>query len=124
MLSVFLAQIQEWKDVKEGGCTVDGVPTLKCLEVVAGNILTASSAIAIILLFVMFLYGSFSYMTSLGNPERIKKAQGTLRYAVIGFIIFISAYLLLVIIDTLFLGGCGKLLRFEIGGDGTQLPCN
>ncbi len=123
MLTVLLAQIQDWKDVsKPGGCMVDGVPTLKCLEVVAGNVLTASSAIVIILLFVMFLYGSFMYMTSLGNPERIKKAQGTLRYAVIGFILFISAYLLLTIIDTLFLGGCEKLLRFEIGGTSPP-PC-
>lgn len=112
MFPVYAQGLRDWES---SGCLVDGVPTLKCFEVVAGNILVASSAIVIILLFVMFIYGSFMYMSSLGNPERIKKAQSTLRYAVIGFIVFISAYLILTIIDVLFLGGQGKLFRFEIG---------
>ena len=49
------------------------------------------------------------------NPEKIKKAQGTLKYALIGFIFFISSFLILNIIDILFLGGKGKIFEFKIG---------
>lgn len=99
-----------------GDCVVDGVPTLKCLEIVFGNILFMSSFFIIIVLFVMFVVGSFRYLTSFGNAERIKKAQGTLKYALIGFILFVSAYLIMTIIQTLFLGSGGtNLFEFKLG---------
>lgn len=107
------AQIKDWNST---GCIVDGVPTLKCAEVVFGNILFMSSALVIFLLFVMFVIGSFNYLTSLGNPEKIKKAQGTLKFAVVGFILFVSAYLILNVIDILFLGGTGKIFQFNLPG--------
>lgn len=110
------AQIQEWGPATgTGGCMVDGVPTLKCLEIVFGNILFMSSAFIVLTLFVMFIVGSFNYLTSFGNAEKVKKAQGTLRLAVVGFIIFLAAFLILKIIDTLFLGGTGTIFKFEIG---------
>lgn len=97
-------------------CTVNDVPTLKCLEIVFGNILFMSSAFIVLVLFIMLIVGGFSYLTSLGNPEKVKKAQGTLRYALYGFILFISAYLILRIIGLLFLGDATKLFHFEIPG--------
>ena len=102
-------QLNPW-----GSCVVDGVPTLKCLEVVFGNILIMSSAFIVLILFVMFVVGAFRYLTSFGNAEKVKKAQGTLRYALIGFILFVSSYLILNIIDIIFLGGQGKIFKFEI----------
>ena len=112
--TVYAQGIQEW-----GDCVVDGVPTLKCLEVVFGNILFMASALVVLVLFIMFVVGAFRYLTSFGNPENVKKAQGTLRYALLGFILFISAYLILNVICFLFLGGIGsscKLFKFEIPG--------
>jgi len=110
------AQIQDWDQTASGGtsCVVDGVPTLKCLEIVFGNILFMSSFFIIIVLFIMFVVGSFRYLTSFGNAERIKKAQGTLKYALIGFILFVSAFLILTIIDTLFLGGAKNIFQFNL----------
>lgn len=113
------AQIQDWNTVDPTtgtSCMVDGVPTLKCFEVVFGNILFMASALIVVVLFVMFVNGSFNYLTSLGNPEKIKKAQGTLRYALIGFILFVSSFAILKIIDALFLGNTGKIFQFKIGG--------
>ncbi len=95
-------------------CMVDGVPTLSCLEIVFGNILNMSTAFIVLILFIMFVYGAFQYLTSFGNAEKVKKAQGTIRYALIGFILFVSAYLILNIIDILFLGGEGKIFRFNL----------
>lgn len=82
MLLSFLVQaqgIREWcpdpTDVVNC-CTVNGVPTLKCLEVVFGNILTLSSAFIVLVLFIMLTVGGFNYLTSFGNPEKIKKLRG------------------------------------------------
>jgi len=113
------AQIKDWTDKTTGeSCVVDGVPTLKCLEIVFGNILFMSSFFIVLVLFIMFVVGSFRYLTSFGNAERIKKAQGTLKFALIGFILFVSAFLILTIIQALFLGGSGgshNLFQFNIG---------
>ncbi|GAB4218670.1 MAG: hypothetical protein Fur009_0660 [Candidatus Microgenomates bacterium] len=95
-------------------CMVDGVPTLGCLEIVFGNLLSMSTAFIVLILFIMFVYGAFQYLTSFGNAEKVKKAQGTIRYALIGFILFISAYLILNIIDILFLGGQGNIFKFNL----------
>lgn len=107
------AQIKEWHEVE--GCIVDGVPTLKCLEVVFGNLLFLSSAFVVLVLFIMLIIGAFTYLTSFGNPEKVKKAQGIIRWAITGLVIFLASYLILRIIDVLFLGGEGKIFHFEIG---------
>ena len=95
-------------------CSIDGVPTFKCLEVVFEKVLTVASSIALLVLFVMFIVGSFLYLTSQGNPEKVAKAKNTLTWAIAGLIIFLCSYLVIFIIDTLFLGGKGSLLKFEI----------
>ena len=132
MLNLFLplftvsAQIQEWDQTASGGtsCVVDGVPTLKCLEIVFGNVLFMASSFIVLTLFIMFVVGSFRYLTSFGNAERVKKAQGTLRMALVGFLLFLSAFLILNIIQILFLGKpdpsnpndtTPNLFKFEIG---------
>ena len=117
-LFVVNAQIREWcsTPADPNCCVVDGVPTLKCLEVVFGNILFMSSALIIIVLFIMLVTGALKYLTSLGNAESIKKARGTITYALIGFALFISAYLILKTIDVLFLGNNNNIFRFQIGG--------
>ncbi|MFW5703688.1 MAG: hypothetical protein ACOCXQ_02545 [Patescibacteria group bacterium] len=119
--TVLLAQgIQEWytdsDDPANSGCMVDGIPTLECLEVVYSNFLFMASGIIVLILFVMFLIGSFNYLTSLGDPEKIKNAQATFKVAIIGLVIFVCSYLILFIIDMLFLGGEGKIFELDIPG--------
>lgn len=109
------AQLKEW-GTGPGGCVVDGVPTLKCLEVVFGNILQISSYFIIFVLFIMMVVGAFQYLTSFGSAEKMKKAMGTIRMALVGFGIFVGSYLILKIIDVLFLGGADKIFQFSIGG--------
>jgi hypothetical protein len=106
------AQIKDWED---SGCIVADVPTLKCLEVVFGNILFISSAFIVLVLFIMLVIGALKYLTSFGNAEKVKKAQATILYALIGFGLFISAYLILKLIDFMFLGNQGNIFRFQIG---------
>ncbi len=114
-LNVYAQGINPW-----GSCvTPEGVPTLKCLEVVFGNIIFMASAFIILVLFIMFLVGAFQYLTSFGDAEKVKKARGTFKYALIGFFLFIGSYLILNTICFLFLGGIGdkcSLMKFEIPG--------
>lgn len=95
-------------------CIVDGVPTLKCLEAVFSNVVFVSATLIVLVLLVMFVVGAVSYLTSLGNPEKVKKAQNTLKYAVIGFVLFMSSFLILKTIDYLFLGNQNKIFKFSI----------
>jgi len=90
------------------------VPTLKCLEIVFQNILNFSSGLVLFILFVMFVIGSFNYLISGGDAEKVKKAQGTIKFALIGVIIFVCSFLILKIISYLFLGGSDILFKFEI----------
>ncbi len=106
------AQIRDWED---SGCMINGVPTLKCFEVVVGNLLFMTNALILLVLFIMFVIGSFKYLTSLGNPEQVENAKNTFKWAIIGLIVYVSAYLILNIIDILFLGGQGDIFRFSIG---------
>ena len=114
MLSVYAQQLKDWKDISQGGCMVDNVPTLKCFEVVFNNLLITSGMLVIVFLFLMLIAGGFNYLTAFGDPQKIKKAQGTIKYAVIGFILYISAFLILKIIDVIFLGNQGNIFKFEI----------
>jgi hypothetical protein len=115
LLPPVFAQIENWDtEVSQGGCLVDGVPTFKCLEVIFGNILFMASALVVLLLFIMLVIGGFNYLTSFGSAEKVKKAQGTIRFAIIGFALFLLSYFILFIIDFLFLGGKGEIFKFEI----------
>jgi hypothetical protein len=117
------AQIRDWDDLdgdgtKAGGadtCLINGVPTLECLEVVIGNLLFISNVLILLVLFVMFVIGSVRWMLSLGQPDKVESARNTFKWAIIGLLIYISAYVILFTIDVLFLDGQGKIFQFNIG---------
>lgn len=103
------AQVQDW-----GSCVVDGVPTLKCLEIVVSNVLFVSTTFALLFLLIILIIGSLRFITSGGNQDRLKSAKSTITYAFVGFALFLGAYLIINVIDILFLGGKGLLFRFEL----------
>ena len=45
-----------------------------------------------VILFVLFIYGAFIWMTAEGNDEKVKKAKSTIKGAVIGLVITLAAY--------------------------------
>lgn len=53
-----------------------------------------------VLFLILMIWGGFSWMTSGGNQEQIKKARRTVTSAAIGLIIVLSAYAL-----TVYIGG-------------------
>jgi hypothetical protein len=50
-------------------------------------------------LFVYLIIGGFQLLTSGGNPEKVKVAQGKITSAVIGFVIIFIAYWLVRILE-------------------------
>lgn len=117
LFAIYLSGKSYAQEVTWQNCSsAEGVPTLKCLEIIFGNLITASNGLIVLILFVMFVTGSMRYLMSGGNPEQLKKAQGTIKYAIIGLVLFVSAYLILKVIGYLFLGGnASRLLEFKIG---------
>ena len=123
MLPSFLVvQAQGIQDWNSTGCIVDGIPTLKCFEVVFSNMLFMASSLIVLVLFIMIFVGGFNYLTSFGNPEKVKKAQSTLRYAVMGVILFMASFLILKAIDYLFLGNCNRIFQLNIDANAAA-PC-
>lgn len=51
---------------------------------------------------VMLLAGAFTFLTSGGNPENLKKAQGTLFAAVLGLFVVIISYLVVKLLGFFF----------------------
>lgn len=93
-------------------CLVDGIPTIKCLEVLFGILLKSLGGLVFVILFAMFVLGSISWLTAGDNPEKLKKAKGTFFSALTGLIIIAVSYLVLVILEN-FLGISG-LTEFSI----------
>jgi hypothetical protein len=79
------------------------VPTIKCLESLFKNVLSAVVAVIGVGLFVMLLVGGYSLLFSGGDPKKLQKAQGTITTAIVGLVIIVCAYLILKIIES-FLG--------------------
>jgi hypothetical protein len=72
-----------------------GVAKFKALEVIFSNILNIAVVLAGLVLFVMLIVGGLGYLFSAGDPEKAQKAQGTLTWAIIGFVLLIASWFIL-----------------------------
>lgn len=57
-----------------------------------GKIINSILGVVGSLALLMFVYGGLIWMTSSGNPEKVKKGRDTLVWAAIGLVIIFSAY--------------------------------
>ncbi len=83
-------------------CLIDGVPTLKCLEVLFSNALGALGGIIFLVLLGMFFLGSFKWMTAGDDPAKLKTAKGTFYSALMGLVIIASSYVILRVLESVF----------------------
>ncbi len=96
----FLAyELPKYKDVP-------GFENFTFKEKTVGEIISALLPyvfiIAGLILFAMLIFGGFELLTSAGNPESVKKAQGRITSALIGFLIIFLAYWLTQILEVIF----------------------
>lgn len=66
---------------------------------IINTILPFVFVIAGLILFFMFIFGGFTIFTSAGNPEKIKKGQGIIVNALIGFAIIFAAYWIIQLLE-------------------------
>ncbi len=57
-----------------------------------GNIIKTILTIVGALALAMFVYGGFTWLTSSGSPEKVKKGKDILIWAVIGLIVIFTSY--------------------------------
>ena len=65
-----------------------------------------------LVLLVFIIYAGFLWMTAGGNEEQITKAKATMRNAIIGLIIILSAYSITIFVARLALGTGGSSVPF------------
>ncbi|MBI4281079.1 hypothetical protein HY628_02700 [Candidatus Uhrbacteria bacterium] len=65
-------------------------PTVQAL---AGDIIRAVLGLVGSLALIMFIYGGFLWLTSGGNPDKIKQGRDTLIWAAIGLVFIFSSYI-------------------------------
>ena len=110
LTSPVYAQLKEWRNV--GGITEE-TANFKALEAIFSNILTIAVSLAGIAVFIMLILGGFSYLTSGGDPEKVKKSTGTITWAIIGLAILIGIWFIFKFIEE-FTGV--TITKFEIPG--------
>lgn len=77
-------------DIKAAsGCSGYAIPEIQSVAVnIINGIILVLGTVAVIFI----IYGGVTYMTSLGDPGKIKKARDAILYAVIGLVICVLAY--------------------------------
>lgn len=76
-------------------CGGDGPLKIECLFYSLNNIFQYLVPIGILLAVIFAIIGGYKWMTSAGNPENIKQAQGTLTWSIIGLVFILIVGLLL-----------------------------
>lgn len=76
------------------------VATVQGLECLVRNILNIAVTAVGIAAFVMFLVGSFLYLTSGGNPKGTEAGQKTITFAIIGVVVSLTGFIALNFITT------------------------
>ena len=64
------------------------------LRVIIGQIIRVMLGFSGVIALASFVWGGFLFLTSQGNPERVKKGKDTLIWAVIGLVVIFTAYIL------------------------------
>jgi hypothetical protein len=64
------------------------------IEDIVGTIVYIIIGFVGVLFLILAIYGAVTWMTAMGNEEKVKKANGMLMSALIGLIITLSAYVI------------------------------
>ncbi len=72
--------------------TVAQIDTRQSVENIVADIIQIVLGLVGIIFMLLCLYGGFTWMTSSGDPEKIKKAKGLILNGAIGMLIILTAY--------------------------------
>lgn len=91
----------------------DGAHTLQSLNCIAENIFAIIIPFAGMAAFVMLIIGGFQYLTSGGDPQKTKQAQGLITGTIIGIVATLAVYIIFRLIGAI-TGLDQNILKFEI----------
>lgn len=74
-------------DLPSGGTDVETTS-----QIIVGKVINAFLSIFGILFLVLIIYGGYKWMMASGREDEVQKAKDTIRAAIIGLIIVLSAY--------------------------------
>lgn len=98
MKKIFLAQ-----RMTVGGQPIEGpLQGINNIADLINRILPFLITTAGIILFFVFIWGGYDFITSQGNAEKIKSAQAKITTGIIGFILLIISYLLVRVVTRIF----------------------
>ena len=75
------------------------------LRSIVGVLATLGGIVSVI----FFAWGGFGYMTSSGNPESLEKSKQTIKYAAVGLVIVLGAYVFVGIVSQLTTAAFGSV---------------
>lgn len=81
------------------GTLSDDVATIQGLTCVIANGLNAVLTLFSFVGFLMFVYGAFMLMLSGGNPNGFETAKNTFTYAIFGFVLALSSFVIIQLIS-------------------------
>lgn len=113
------AQTQNWERINTR-CThgyggTSDVATIQGVECLLVNVLATAVTIIGITAFVMFLVGSFRYLTAGSNTKGVEGGRNAITFAILGIIVALASFLILRFIANF--TGVQTILQFN-----TQLP--
>ena len=75
-------------------------PRIEGMFGIIDSMLDKIMPVVVLLCVAMFIVGGYMWIVSGGNPESTKKAQGTMTWAVIGFVfVFLARMILTIVYD-------------------------
>ena len=98
MQNVYLAQIDQ-STIKQSMPFTQKMGTIADLTNLLVPIAVTGAGIV---LFIMFIYAGFMYMSSEGNAEKLKKAQSLLMMSLIGFALVIGSFVIVQLLRVVF----------------------
>jgi len=62
------------------------------VEPIIGNIISVTLSFLGVIFLILIIYGGYTWMTAMGNEDRVKRAQTLIQAAVLGLIVVVAAY--------------------------------
>lgn len=92
---------------------INKVATLSCLPIIFLNVLNALLLFSGVTTLIMFILGSYRFMSSSGDPKKIAAAQNNFKFGIIGMAVVLMSFLIINIISIATNTPC--ILKFGFG---------
>lgn len=94
------------------GCNEGGVLTLKCIPTLFQIVVYWGLVLAGLIALFYFIFSGLKFILSGAEAKKIEEARHTIQYAILGFILVLSAFIIINVIATVTGAKCINLFGF------------